>query len=54
MNFYFDHVWVSPIFFRPKDAQLIYMKEASILFDKELRVAVGDIVVSGGSFFGDL
>lgn len=55
MNFfYFDHLWVSQIFFLPKDVQLIYMKEASILFDKELRVALGDIVVGGGSFFRDL
>jgi hypothetical protein len=30
------------------------MEEAAILFDKELRAAVEDIVVGGGPFFGDL
>jgi hypothetical protein len=29
------------------------MEEATMLFDKELRGAVEDIVVGGGSFFGD-
>jgi len=52
--FYFDHVFVSPIYFWPKDVQLIYMKEASLLFDKELLWAVEHIVVGGGSFFRDL
>ncbi|MCI53143.1 hypothetical protein A2U01_0074389, partial [Trifolium medium] len=30
------------------------MEDAAILFDKWLRGAVEDIVVGGGSFFGDL
>jgi hypothetical protein len=30
------------------------MEEVTVLFDKELRAAVEDIVVGGGPFFGDL
>ncbi|MCI68935.1 hypothetical protein A2U01_0090196, partial [Trifolium medium] len=34
--------------------QPIYMMKAAVLFDKEFRAAVEDIVVGGGPFFGDL
>jgi hypothetical protein len=30
------------------------MEEAAILFDKELRAAIENIVVEGDPFFGDL
>ncbi|MCI67437.1 hypothetical protein A2U01_0088696, partial [Trifolium medium] len=30
------------------------MEEAAVLFDKEFRAAVENIVVGGGPFFGDL
>ncbi|MCI71556.1 hypothetical protein A2U01_0092819, partial [Trifolium medium] len=30
------------------------MEETTVLFDKELRAAVENIVVGGGPFFGDL
>jgi hypothetical protein len=32
----------------------ILMEDAAILFDKESRAAIEDIVVRGGPFFGDL
>ncbi|GAU39704.1 hypothetical protein TSUD_274980 [Trifolium subterraneum] len=37
----------------PRTCQPRYMKDAAILFDKELRGAVEDIVVGGGRFFRD-
>jgi hypothetical protein len=45
---------IAKLFFGLRTCQPIYMEEATILFDKELRAAVEDIVVGGGPFFGDL
>jgi hypothetical protein len=45
---------IAKLFFGLRTCQPIYMEEAAILFDKELRAAVEDIVVGGGPFFGDL
>jgi hypothetical protein len=45
---------IAKLFFGLRTCQPIYMEEAAILFDKELRAAVEDIVLSGGPFFGDL
>jgi len=42
------------LYFGLRTCQPIHMEEASMLFDKELQGAVGDIVVGWGSFFGDL
>jgi hypothetical protein len=42
------------LFFGLRTCQPIHMEEAAMLFDKELRGAVEDIVVCGGPFFGDL
>jgi hypothetical protein len=35
-------------------SQPIHMEDVTMLFDKELRRAVEDIVVGGAHFFGDL
>jgi hypothetical protein len=40
--------------FGPRTCQPIYLEETVVLFDKELRVAVENIVVGGGPFFVDL
>jgi hypothetical protein len=40
--------------FGPRACQPIYLEETVVLFDKELRVAVENIVVGGGPFFVDL
>jgi len=45
---------IAKLFFGLKTCQLIHMEDATILFDKELRRAVEDIVVGGGLFFWDL
>ncbi|MCI10010.1 hypothetical protein A2U01_0031101, partial [Trifolium medium] len=45
---------IAKLFFGIRTCQPIYMKVAAVLFDKELRAAVEDIVVTGGPFFGDL
>ncbi|KAK2402907.1 hypothetical protein QL285_052393 [Trifolium repens] len=45
---------IAKLFFGLKTCQPVHMEEAAILFDKGLRGAVEDIVVSGGPFFGDL
>jgi hypothetical protein len=45
---------IAKLFFGLRTCQPIYMEEATILFDKELRGAVEDIVVCGGPFFRDL
>jgi hypothetical protein len=45
---------IAKLFFGLRTCQPIYMVRAAILFDKELRAAVEDIVVGGGPFFGDL
>jgi len=42
------------LFFGLRMCQPIHMEEAAMLFDKELREAVEDIVVGGDPFFGDL
>ncbi|PNX70509.1 auxilin-like protein, partial [Trifolium pratense] len=42
------------LFFDLRTCQPIYMEEAAVLFDKELRVVVENIVVGGDPFFGDL
>jgi len=45
---------IAKLFFGLRTCQPIHMEEAAMLFDKELREAVEDIVVGGGPFFGDL
>ena len=45
---------IAKLFFGLRTCQPIHMEEATMLFDKELREAVEDIVVDGGPFFGDL
>jgi len=45
---------IAKIFFGLRTCQPIHMEEAAMLFDKELREAVEDIVVGRGPFFGDL
>jgi len=47
-------VGIAKLFFCLRTCQPIHMEEAAMLFDKELREAVEDIVVGGGPFFGDL
>jgi hypothetical protein len=45
---------IAKLFFGLRTCQPIHMEEVTVLFDKELRAAVEDIVVGGGPFFGDL
>jgi len=45
---------IAKLFFGLRTCQLIHREEAAMMFDKELREAVEDIVVGGGPFFGDL
>jgi len=45
---------IAKLFFGLRTCQPIRMEEAAMLFDKEFRGAVEDIVVCGGPFFGDL
>ena len=45
---------IAKLFFGLRTCQPIHMEEAAMLFDKELREAVEDIVVGGGPFFEDL
>jgi hypothetical protein len=45
---------IAKLFFGLRMCQPVYMADTAILFDKGLRGAVEDIVVGGGSFFGDL
>ena len=45
---------IAKLFFSLRTCQPIHMEEAAMLFDKELREAVEDIVIGGGPFFGDL
>ncbi|KAL6545127.1 hypothetical protein OROHE_009792 [Orobanche hederae] len=45
---------IAKLFFGLRTCQPTLMEEAAVLFDKELRKAVEDIVVGGGPFFGDL
>jgi hypothetical protein len=45
---------IAKLFFGLRTCQPIYMEEATVLFDKELRAAVENVVVGGGTFFGDL
>ena len=45
---------IAKLFFGLRTCQPIHMEEAAMLFDKEFREAVDDIVVGGGPFFGDL
>ncbi|RHN77582.1 hypothetical protein MtrunA17_Chr1g0156331 [Medicago truncatula] len=45
---------ITKIFFGLRTCQPIHMEEATMLFDKELGGVVEDVVVGGGSFFGDL
>jgi hypothetical protein len=45
---------IAKLFFGLRTCQPIYMEEATVLFDKELRAAIENIVVGGGPFFGDL
>ncbi|GAU49509.1 hypothetical protein TSUD_306620 [Trifolium subterraneum] len=52
--FYFAHAWVlQNCFFGLRTCEPVYKKDATILFDEELRGAVEDIVVGGSPFFGD-
>jgi hypothetical protein len=43
---------IAKLIFSLRTCQLIYMQEATILFDKELCGTIEDIVVGGGPFFG--
>jgi hypothetical protein len=45
---------IAKLVFGLKMCQPIYMEEAVVLFDKELRAVIENIVVEGGPFFGDL
>jgi len=45
---------IAKLFFGFRTCQPIHVEKAAMLFDKELREAVEDIVVGGGPFFGDL
>ncbi|MCI13054.1 hypothetical protein A2U01_0034166, partial [Trifolium medium] len=45
---------IAKLFFGLRTCQPVYIEDATILFDKELRGAVEDIVVDGGPFFEDL
>jgi len=45
---------IAKLFFGLRTCQPIHMEEAVMLFDKELREVVEDIVVDRGPFFGDL
>jgi hypothetical protein len=45
---------IAKLLFGLRTCQPIHVEEAAMLFDKELRGAVGDIVVGGGPYFGDL
>ncbi|RHN80822.1 hypothetical protein MtrunA17_Chr1g0192391 [Medicago truncatula] len=45
---------ITKFFLDLRTCQLIHMKEATMMFDKELRGAVEDIVVGGCHFFRDL
>jgi len=45
---------IAKLFFGLRTCQPIHMEEAAMLFHKELREAVDDIVVGGGPFSGDL
>ncbi|KAL6505584.1 hypothetical protein OROHE_022963 [Orobanche hederae] len=45
---------IAKLFFGLRMCQPTLMEEAAVLFDKELRKAVEDIMVGGGPFFGDL
>ncbi|PNY14294.1 auxilin-like protein, partial [Trifolium pratense] len=45
---------IAKLFFGLRTCQPIHMEQATILFDKELRGVVEDIVVGGGPYFGDL
>jgi hypothetical protein len=42
---------IAKLFFDLRTYQLIHMEEPIMLFDKDLRGAVEDIVVGGGPFF---
>ncbi|KAK2458086.1 hypothetical protein QL285_005285 [Trifolium repens] len=45
---------IAKLFFGLRTCQPIHVEEAAMLFDKELRGAVEEIVVGGGPYFGDL
>jgi hypothetical protein len=45
---------IAKLFFGLRTCQPIHVEEAAMLFDKELRGAIEDIVVVGGPYFGDL
>jgi hypothetical protein len=45
---------ITKFFFGLRMCQSIHIEEAAMLFDKDLRGAVEDIVVGGGPYFGDL
>ncbi|WJX62426.1 hypothetical protein P8452_47425 [Trifolium repens] len=45
---------ITKLFFGLRTYQPTHMKEAAVLFDKELRAAVEDIVVGGAPLFGGL
>ncbi|KAL7610215.1 hypothetical protein Lser_V15G14394 [Lactuca serriola] len=45
---------VAKLFFGLRTCQPVHMEEAAIFFDNGLRVAIEDIVVCGGPFFGDI
>jgi hypothetical protein len=45
---------IAKLFFGLRTCKPIHMEEEAMLFDKELRGVVEDIVVCGCPFFGDL
>jgi hypothetical protein len=45
---------IAKLFFGLRMCQPIHVEETTMLFDEELRGAIEDIVVGGGSYFGDL
>jgi len=45
---------ITKFFFGLRTCQPIHIEEATMLFEKELHGALKDVVVGGGSFFGDL
>jgi hypothetical protein len=45
---------IAKLFFGLRTCQPVLVEEATMLFDKELRGTVEDIVVGGGPYFGDL
>ncbi|GKA95149.1 putative reverse transcriptase domain-containing protein, partial [Tanacetum coccineum] len=45
---------IAKLFFGLRTCRPVYMEEATLLYDKGLRQSIEDMVVCGGSFFGDI